>query len=141
MNELITALATNGIGLVCAAAVLWFAWYRETKTIPTLMATFTASLADIQKQNSAAVAQIEQSFENRHKLTLDTFTTLTREERITCQKWHEENRVKLDQVLGETKENRHYIRGLAHQLNIARAVEEQERKDRQTTDRGARDAG
>ena len=100
-NQLITALITNGIGAVCAAAVLWFSWHRETKSIPKMMDTFASTLDK----------------------AMTTFAGVIHEEREVCQRWHEENRQRLDQILVETKENRHYLRDLAHQVGLRKAVE------------------
>jgi hypothetical protein len=107
-NQLITALATNGIGAVCAAAVLWLAWFRETKTIPKMMETFS---------------EVQQK-------AMDTATALAREERQVCQKWHEENRANLIGLLEEMRENKHFLRDLAHMLGVRRAVEEEQAKKR-----------
>ena len=114
LNELITALVTNGIGVVCAAAVLWFAWYRETRTLPALIKSFTD-----------AHAASQQSFESRNNKVVDTFARVIADERATCQKWHEENRERLDKLAAESRETRHYIRDLAHQIGMRKAVEEE----------------
>jgi hypothetical protein len=130
-SAFITALVTNGIGVVCCAVVLWFMYYRETKTIPALMSTFTAAVSDIQKQNSGNLNVAQESFERRNKALLDTFSMLTREERQTCQKWHEENREVLTAILSEIKENRHLVRNLANVAGLQKAVEEVDRKKRE----------
>lgn len=111
-NTLLTALVTNGVGGVCAAAVLWFAYYRETRTIPELMRTFTD-----------AQTVVISSFEGRNDKIMETFATVMREERSVCQKWHEENRQGLTQLLAEMKDQRHLIRDLAHQAGLQKAVE------------------
>jgi hypothetical protein len=117
--ELVTAIATNGIGLICAAAVLWFAYYRETRTIPDMMRTFTASM---ERANT--------SFEHRNQGVLETFALAIKDERQTCERWHIENlkqhdqqRDRMDQMLLEQKENRHLIRELSHQLGLRQALE------------------
>lgn len=122
-NTLLTAIFTNGIGAVCAAAVLWFAWYRETKTIPQMMTTF----ADVQKVTTT-------SFEARNERTLETFAAVLREERTVCQKWHEENRNRLDQLILEQKEQRHWLRDMAHQLGVKQALEEERRRRGEPTE-------
>jgi hypothetical protein len=127
-TSFITAIITNGIGVVCCAVVLWFMYYRETKTIPALMQTFTETLAGIQKENGKSLSLAQESFERRNKALLDTFGTMSREERQTCQKWHEENREALVQILQETKENRHYIRDLANVAGLRKAEEEAEKR-------------
>jgi gas vesicle protein len=124
VNELVTAIATNGIGLVCAAAVLWFAYYRETKTIPLMMGTFNQSL----KQFSDSVGVMQDAFTERNRDTLKTFSDQMTAERTTCQKWHEENRQAWMQVMTETKENRHLIRNLGNQLGLRSAVEAERAK-------------
>lgn len=105
-NALITAIMTNGIGGVCAAAVLWFAYYRETKTIPKMLDTFQGMQAK----------------------AIETFAQLTREERAIYQIWHNENRARLDQLVIEARETRHYLRDMAHAMGLKRAVDEERRK-------------
>jgi hypothetical protein len=138
-TSFITAIITNGIGVVCCAVVLWFMYYRETKTIPALMQTFTETLAGIQKENGKSLSLAQESFERRNKALLDTFGTMSREERQTCQRWHEENREDLRTILQEQKETRHYIRNLAHAAELTKAADEAERKlmeDRESNDAG-----
>lgn len=94
-NTMVNVLVTNGVGVVCAGAMLWLSWYRETVSIPKIM---------------------------------DTMLTLVREERTVCQKWHEENRECLANILAEVRENRHYQRDLAHMLGLRNAVDEAKRK-------------
>jgi gas vesicle protein len=127
-NTLITALVTNGIGAVCAAAVLWFAWYRETRTIPAMMKTFADSMQATQVSFEARNEKVVDAFSAVHREQQQTFAEQATAERTTCQKWHEENRHMLTQVLQETKENRHYIRDLAHVAGLRKALEEQEAK-------------
>jgi hypothetical protein len=135
----ITAVITNGIGVVCCAVILWFMYYRETKTIPTLMTTFTETLAGIQKDNGKYLTLAQESFERRNKALLDTFGAMSREERQTCQKWHEENREDLRTILQEQKDTRHYIRNLANVAGLTKAAEEAERK--LSEEREGNDAG
>lgn len=134
-NTLLTAIATNGIGAACAAAVLWFAWFRETKTIPAMMDTFTrsntATLESFEKREKRLIEshndQHEKtlaSHERREAKALELFGTLVREERTLYQRWHEENRDRLDAVFSEIKELRHFGRDLANQLGLRKAVEE-----------------
>jgi len=40
MDAITQGLLNFGIGGAMAAAVLWWAWYRETKTLPALMDLF-----------------------------------------------------------------------------------------------------
>jgi gas vesicle protein len=124
----ITAVITNGIGVVCCAVLLWLIYYRETKTIPTLMTTFSETLAMIQKDNSKSLTLAQESFERRNKALLETFSAMGREERATCQQWHEENRQDLREIKQEQKESRHYIRDLAHVAGLRKAADEAERK-------------
>jgi hypothetical protein len=112
-NVFITAIVTNGIGIVCAAAMIWLSYYRETVTIPKMLTQFSMI------QDKA----------------LETMLTLTREERISCQKWHDENRDchqqtnnRLGTLSGEIRENRHDIRNLANALHLRQAIEEAKRK-------------
>jgi hypothetical protein len=116
-NQFITAAVNNGIGFACAIAILLFAWYRETKTIPLMIKEFT----EVQRASQT-------SFENRNTKVIDSFVKVIAEERAVCQKWHEENRSRLDQLILETKENRHYIRDLAHAVGMKKAVEEERAK-------------
>jgi hypothetical protein len=37
VDTILTALENFGIGGLFAGALIWFMWYRETKTIPALM--------------------------------------------------------------------------------------------------------
>lgn len=125
---MITAVVTNGIGAVCAAAVLWFAYYRETKTIPALMQTFAEAHSRSLETFALAQRSANESYEGRQGKLLDTFARVNSEERATCQKWHEENRESLMRIAAETRENRHYIRDLAHQIGLRRAVDEERAK-------------
>jgi dimeric dUTPase (all-alpha-NTP-PPase superfamily) len=125
--------------VVCCAVVLWFMYYRETKTIPALMQTFTETIAGIQKDNSKSLTLAQESFERRNKALLDTFSEMSREERQTCQRWHEENRDELRTILQEQKDTRHYIRNLAHVAGLTKAAEEAERK--LSEEREGNDAG
>jgi hypothetical protein len=118
-NVVFTAIVNNGFGPVCAAAILIFAWLRETKTIPKMMETFQA----VNKET-------QEAFSKRNDDALQTFATLTREERTTYQKWHEENRDRLDRMFLEQKEGRHIMLNLAHQLGLRQAVEEKMREER-----------
>ena len=127
MNALITAMVTNGIGAVCAAAVLWFAWHRETKTIPHMMGTFSKALETAQS-----------AFIDRNDKALETFAQLTREERTLYQKWHDENRDRLDRILVENKEHSHYLSNLAHSLGLRQALEEQRTKERDVRERAVK---
>jgi gas vesicle protein len=103
-------------------------YYRETKTIPALMQTFTETIAGIQKDNSKSLTLAQESFERRNKALLDTFSEMSREERQTCQRWHEENRDELRGILQEQKDTRHYIRDLAHVAGLRKAEEEVEKR-------------
>jgi hypothetical protein len=116
INALINAVINNGIGVGCAMAVLWFAWYRETKTIPDMVATFAATLKLVQE-----------SHDTRNNKSLDLFSNLVREERNIYQRWHEENRGKLDGMIEDLREQRHAIRNLANDLNLKSAVEKAEK--------------
>lgn len=128
LNQLVTAIVTNGIGAVCAAAVLWLAYYRETKTIPKMLETFTGAMT---------AAQV--SFEARNTKVVDTFAQMAREERTNYQRWHEETMARLTQIMtelqqtrlqmaAEMRENRHYLRNLANQLGLRAAVEAERKK-------------
>lgn len=127
VNQLITAVITNGIGAVCAAAVLWFAYYRETKTIPDMIKAFTEAQQGAQS-----------SFDARNNKVVDTFAGLIREERSVYQRWHDENRTRLEKLAEETKENRHYIRDLANQVGLRQAVEKEREKQAAKTAEAAR---
>lgn len=138
-NQLMTAVATGGTGIACTAAVIWFMHHRETKTLPAMMQTFTEAQQAQQLAFANARAEAERVAEARHTKTLDTFALMTREERQTCQKWHEENRADtlrfheenqktLARLSDETKDHRHDLRGLAHQLGLKQAIEEERAK-------------
>lgn len=116
-NQLLNALATNGIGAACAAAVLWFAWYRETKTIPKMIDAFAA----IETQ---AIA----SFEARNSKTMDTFAMIIKEERQICQKWHEEDRGLLQDVLSDLREQRHHLANMANAVGLRQLAEEMKKQ-------------
>jgi hypothetical protein len=73
---------------------------------------------------------LQTTFGQRNDKALDSFTQMMREERETCQRWHEENRALLAKVLDETKENRHYISNLANQLGLRDAVEKAVRDEK-----------
>lgn len=119
VDQFVTILANNGIGVVCAIAVLWLAWYRETKTLPALMATFAKIQDDVQIQ-----------FNDRNSKSLDTFSILVREERQIYQRWHEENLRRLEKLLDEGKDQRHLVRNLAHQLGLQQAVQQELDRER-----------
>lgn len=91
-GELLTVLANNGIGVVCAIAVLWLGWYSLTKAFPRM---------------------------------LETFAQIIKEERVFCQKMHDENRDRLDKIILESKEQRHLTLNLANQLGLKSAVEKE----------------
>ncbi len=126
MDQLLTVLLNNGIGVACAGAVLWFAWHRETHTIPNLTKAFT----DSQKVFTDAITDLQDKFEQRNVKIMEVFTELVREERQNYERWHTENRERLDKLLGELKENRHYTRDLANQIGLRHAVELERTKAR-----------
>ncbi len=122
-TTLLTGIMTNGIGAVCVAAVLWFAWLRETKTIPEML----------------------RSFEVRNDKAIDTFASLIREERasrreedIIHQMRHEENRILLEKIIAEIKEGRHLTLNLAHALRLRQAVEQEQAAEKEAAEKGAR---
>ncbi len=115
--QLLTTLLTNSIGAACAGAVLWLAWWRETKSIPQMVEAFTKSTATMQSH-----------FADRQAELLKTFAELTREERTNYQKWHEENRSRLDMILVGQKEGRHTINNLAHEQGMKKAIEDAEKR-------------
>ncbi len=88
----VSMVATNGIGVACAALVVWLAWYRETRTIPAMMDHF----AESQNQNVKAFAAAQ-------KLALENFATMVREERANYERWHTENRARLDALATELR--------------------------------------
>jgi hypothetical protein len=103
-------------------------YYRETKTLPALMTTFTETLAAIQKENGKNLTLAQESFERRNKALLDTFGAMHAEDRQTCQKMHGENREDLREIKHEQKETRHYIRNLANVVGLSKAADDAERK-------------
>lgn len=46
LESLITMIATNGIGAVCAGAMLWFMYFQQTKTIPAMLETFKQEMKE-----------------------------------------------------------------------------------------------
>lgn len=61
---------------------------------------------------------------------LDNFTQLTREERSNYQRWHEENRDRLDRIIADQREQRHYSKNLAHLIGMKQAMDEEMRKEK-----------
>ncbi len=119
LTTILTAIVTNGIGAVCAAAVIFLSWHRETKTIPDMVKTFSDTLGAVQA-----------GFELRNNKTLELFATLVREERQLYQKWHDEDRDRLDHIIIDLKEQRHYLNNVANQLGLRKAVEDANAKQR-----------
>lgn len=101
LNTLLTSMLNNGIGAICAAAILLFAWMRETKTIPMMLETFQRTM----------------------KEALDTFSENNEKERMIYQKWHEENRDRLDKLMQDGKEHRHYLANLANLVGMRQAAD------------------
>ena len=50
-------IAQNGIAGVLVAAVLWYCWYRETKTIPLMLQTFRDEMAIERQRCDAAIKE------------------------------------------------------------------------------------
>jgi hypothetical protein len=123
-NALLTAIMTNGIGAACAAAFLWFAYYRETHSLPEIMKTFT----DVNKE-------IQASFEARSNKTVDLFTAMVHEERVLCQKWHDEHVTRLDRLFEEAKENRHALQNVLQQMSTCHAIEAERQRQRLAEER------
>jgi len=132
VNEILTILINNGIGVACAAAVLWFAWYRETKTIPAILSRYDAVLKTFEEMHQRGVETqghthetMQAAFASRNAKSLEVFTQLVREERTNYQRWHEENRQRLEEMSHEIRDNRHLIHNFAHQLGLKQALETQ----------------
>lgn len=89
--------------------------------IKSMIETFSKSLH---------VAQA--SFEARNNKALEVVAAVGREERAIYQTWHEENRGRIDQLLLEMRELRHFQKNLSHQLGLQKAVEEASKKPRTT---------
>ncbi len=115
--SLAAALLTNSIGAACAGAILWLVYWRETKATPKMIEAFAKLAADSQLQ-----------FATRQAELLKTFADLSREERTNYQKWHEENRSRLDMILVGQKEGRHTVNNLAHELGMKKAIEAAEKR-------------
>ena len=96
----------------------------KDKAVAEMTAAFSKTHDKALDTFAATMGQAQASFTTRNDKTMETFATVIREERQTCQKWHEENRALLIQALEETKENRHYIGNLAHQLGLRKAADE-----------------
>lgn len=120
--DLINILINNGVGVACAAAVLWLAWYRETKTLPALIATFESANKRNSDAMSAMTEGMQKGFTDRNQRALDAFTTIVREEREVYQRWHEENRGRLEHLATEVKENRHMIREMVHEIRLKNQI-------------------
>lgn len=120
--DILTILINNGVGVACAAAMLWLAWYRETKTIPAMMRTFS----DAQQRGTETLTELskgmQEGFAERSQNTLNTFTQLVREERQVYQQWHEDNRGRIDNLAVEVKENRHLLRNLVQEFKLRNEV-------------------
>ena len=127
-NQLITAVITNGIGACCAAAILWFAYYRETKTLPELIRAFSTTQKETTIAFTTTQKDSQESFEARNNKIVDAFTTLIREERTVYQRWHEDNRTRLEAINKETREVRHAVLNLSQQIGLRQAVEAERAK-------------
>ena len=122
--QIVSAIGNGGVLVVIAALFIWFAYYRETRTIPTLMKVFSDGMSlaqtSFESRNKALVAAFEQQMDRER---LSNEQQMDRE-RTVCQAWHEENRHKLDQVLVEIKEQRHLIRDFTHAARLKNAADE-----------------
>lgn len=128
LTQIVAAVATNGVGVVAVAAVLWFAYYRETKTIPTLVQSFNGANQAALEAFAQANKEANSSFEARQANVIAAFTDVAKQERALCQLWHQEHMAKLEQVLTETKEHRHQLRDLINAAGLRRAADEQRRQ-------------
>lgn len=126
MDSIFSILINNGIGVACAAAVLWLSWYRETKTIPSILKTFESAHQHSMETLKRTQQEMHAAFAERNAKSLEVFTQLVREERTNYQRWHEENRQRLDAMAEEVRDNRHLIKNLAHQLSLRQAMEKQQ---------------
>lgn len=124
MQEILTIAVNNGIGVACAAAVLMFAWFRETRTIPGMIAAFTKSQEAQQKAFTEVQALTAASFESRNDKLLAAFTEAVREQRAVDERHHGENRDRLDKNTSEIRELRHDVREVSNQIGLRKAVEE-----------------
>ena len=118
----VTAAASVGL----LGPVLYWLCYKHLPSKDIQMRDFMEAK---DRQLTAAMVANESS-QNR---LLETFTAVVREERQVCQRWHEENAAVLAQILQETKENRHTIKDMMHQLNLSRAVQEAKTPPRPAT--------
>jgi deoxyribodipyrimidine photolyase len=123
-NTLLTAVITNGIGAACAAAVLWFSWHRETKTLPEMVRSFTATIKELAEKLEKKNTEMLTAFETRNDKLLELAVDLSREERTIYQRSHDENRARLEGIVADLKEQRHFINNLAHQAGLKKATEE-----------------
>jgi hypothetical protein len=112
INQVVQSIGNGGVLVVIAALFILLAYYRETRTIPNMLATFSADAKSTRDTHTEQLRELIIAFENQMKV-----------ERETGQKWHEENRRDNSQVLFEMKEQRHYIRDLAHEAGLQRATE------------------
>jgi len=66
---------------------------------------------------------LQNTFDRRAQNNLEVFSETLKEERAVYLRWHEDNRDRLDNIMMNQKEQRHYLMNLAHQLGLQRAVE------------------
>jgi hypothetical protein len=65
MDTILPALEHFGIGGLFAAALVWFMWYRETKTIPALMEQVSKEL---QAERALCQRWHEENLKDHHAL-------------------------------------------------------------------------
>lgn len=126
--QIASAIGNTGVLVVIAALFIWFAYYRETKTIPQMMAAFTAGAKESRESFEKQQCAARESCEKQHTELVKSFETQMDREREVCQKWHEENRQGNTQVLNEIKEQRHFIRNLAHAAGLQKALQDAEKE-------------
>lgn len=140
MDQVAQVLLNNGIGAGCALAMLWLLWYRETKTFPSLTNTFTTAINAMKdacegglEAVRATAQQMQESFADRNNKALEVFQQMVHEERTTYQRYHDENRNKLDTLSQEVRNNRHMMNNLGQQLGLRQALEEEIERQKKAT--------
>lgn len=130
MDKLAEIVVNNGIGVGCALMMLWLLWFRETKSIPALFDSFdkarSASTESHRQDLEAAIKahqqdlallqemhkKLQDTFADRNEKTLGTIAKMVGDSMANYQKWHEENRDRLDELAQEIRHNRHLLKGL-----------------------------
>lgn len=111
-------VANMGTSAVLALLMIWVVYYSLTRMIPGVMAQFSQQLKlereTCEKRHSENLAEwrLERDVRMRQHVELLSEKRVTHGEVIEGQR----------QIQAETKENRHALKGLAHQIAVLAAV-------------------